>query len=149
LARAHWEKLVWNIPFNGLGVASTAGIEAMLSGNVGSDHSACGPCLTTDKLLADAQWENVVRDLMNEVIAAANALGFKIPADLAETQIARTRTMGAYKPSTVLDYERGQPLELESLFEEPLRQARKAGVNTPRLHALCAVLQRLNGKRNY
>src|SRR5207247_5103470 len=28
LARAHWEKLVWNIPFNGLGVASCAGLEA-------------------------------------------------------------------------------------------------------------------------
>ena len=24
LARAHWEKLVWNIHFNGLGVASAA-----------------------------------------------------------------------------------------------------------------------------
>jgi ketopantoate reductase len=27
LERAHWEKLVWNIPFNGLGVAAAAGIE--------------------------------------------------------------------------------------------------------------------------
>src|SRR3954471_17425006 len=29
LARAHWEKLVWNIPFNGLGVAGAAGFEAL------------------------------------------------------------------------------------------------------------------------
>src|SRR5437016_6540545 len=29
LARAHWEKLVWNIPFNGLGVAGSAGLEAL------------------------------------------------------------------------------------------------------------------------
>ena len=28
LARAHWEKLVWNIPFNGLGVAASAGLDA-------------------------------------------------------------------------------------------------------------------------
>ena len=28
LERAHWEKLVWNIPFNGLGVAGVAGFEA-------------------------------------------------------------------------------------------------------------------------
>ena len=27
LARTQWEKLVWNIPFNGLGVAGTAGYE--------------------------------------------------------------------------------------------------------------------------
>ena len=31
LARTHWEKLVWNIPFNGLGVAGTAGYEALVS----------------------------------------------------------------------------------------------------------------------
>ncbi len=28
LEQAHWEKLVWNIPFNGLGVASAAGFDA-------------------------------------------------------------------------------------------------------------------------
>ena len=29
LARTHWEKLVWNIPFNGLGVAGAAGFAAV------------------------------------------------------------------------------------------------------------------------
>src|SRR5437867_1101242 len=32
LARAHWEKLTWNVPFNGLGVASAAGYDAVMSG---------------------------------------------------------------------------------------------------------------------
>ena len=32
LEKAHWEKLVWNIPFNGLGVASCAGFEAVRTG---------------------------------------------------------------------------------------------------------------------
>jgi 2-dehydropantoate 2-reductase len=81
---------------------------------------------------------------MHEVIAAANALGLKISDSLAETQIARTRTMGAYKASTLIDFERGQPLEVESLFLEPLRQAQTAGVATPRLAALCKILQSLN-----
>jgi 2-dehydropantoate 2-reductase len=58
--------------------------------------------------------------------------------------VADTRTMGAYKASTLVDYERHQPLELESLFLEPLRQARKSGVPTPRLAALCEVLNQLN-----
>jgi 2-dehydropantoate 2-reductase len=52
--------------------------------------------------------------------------------------------MGAYKASTLIDFERGQPLELESLFLEPLRQARKGGIPTPRLEALCAVLSDLS-----
>ena len=33
LLTARWEKLVWNIPFNGLGVASTAGFDAVIAGD--------------------------------------------------------------------------------------------------------------------
>jgi 2-dehydropantoate 2-reductase len=145
LERAHWEKLVWNIPFNGLGVASVAGYEALTA-----PPSALriprftGPCLGTDQLLADLRWEQLVRELMLEVIAAANALGFRIPESLAAKQIERTRTMGPYKASTLIDFERGQPLELESMFLEPLRRAQKAGVATPRLAALGAVLKALD-----
>jgi len=145
LARAHWEKLVWNIPFNGLGVASAAGYEALSSGVI-PPNAKLGPCLATDKLLADPKWENLVRELMLETIATANALNLKVPISTAETQISRTRTMGAYKASTLLDFEKGLPLELESLFLEPLRQARQGGINTPRLSALCDVLKSLNSK---
>ncbi|MBI5775044.1 MAG: 2-dehydropantoate 2-reductase [Verrucomicrobia bacterium] len=147
LERAHWEKLIWNIPFNGLGVASAAGLEAVEQGRAG-DMAARQPCLTTDQLLSDARWENLVRELMLEVIAAARALGHALPVELAEKQISRTRVMGAYRASTLVDFERGQPLELESLFLEPLRQARKAGAATPRLAALCAVLEKLNPSQN-
>jgi len=145
LARAHWEKLVWNIPFNGLGVASAAGYE-VVSG-AGCQVSGVGDCLTTDKLLVDPRWASVVRELMLEVIAAANALGLAVSESLAEQQISRTRTMGPYKASTLLDFECGRPLELESLFLEPLRQAQGVGVATPRLASLCAVLAALDKRR--
>ena len=148
LARAQWEKLVWNIPFNGLGVAGAAGYEALTSAKYEvRSASAVGPVLTTDKLLADPRWEKLLRELMSEVLAAAGALGFKIPAVFAEEQIERTRTMGAYKASTLLDFELGRPLELESMFLEPLRRAQAAGVSVPRLAALCAVLQQLDQPR--
>src|SRR5438874_3461518 len=70
LERAHWEKLVWNIPFNGLGVASAAGYDVL----VNQPSTPClprtvGQCLATDKLLADPRWENLARELMLEVIA--------------------------------------------------------------------------------
>ena len=81
---------------------------------------------------------------MLEVIAAARAAGFDIQDTLAGEQIERTRSMGAYKASTLIDFERGQPLELQSLFLDPLRQARQAGVAMPRLSALCAVLKGLD-----
>lgn len=168
LEHAHWEKLVWNIPFNGLGVAASAGYELLASaaetGEITADAPSnrggqreifrslkipgtLGPCWPTDQLLSDARWEQLVRDLMSEVIAAARSLGFLIPEAFAETNLERTRTMGAYRASTLIDFERGQPLELESLFLEPLRRARCAGVPTPRLAALAAVLQALDRSR--
>jgi 2-dehydropantoate 2-reductase len=143
LACAHWEKLVWNIPFNGLGVASAAGYDALLAPPPVLPVTR-QPCLTTNQLLDAGRWEALVRDLMHEVIAAANARGHALVPALAEKMIARTRTMGAYKASTLLDFERGQALELESLFLEPLRQAQQAGGATARLAALGAVLQKLN-----
>ncbi|MGA2786101.1 MAG: 2-dehydropantoate 2-reductase [Verrucomicrobiota bacterium] len=142
LAQAQWEKLVWNIPFNGLGVAGVAGYEALTSDHASriTHHASV---LTTDKILADPRWKNLLRELMLEVIAAAGALGFEIPIAFAEDQIERTRTMVAYKASTLLDFELGRPLELESMFLEPLRRAQKAGVPVPRMAALCKVLQQL------
>jgi 2-dehydropantoate 2-reductase len=143
LAQAHWEKLVWNIPFNGLGVAGVAGLEAFES-HSSSFSSSSSSTLTTDKLLGDPNWETLVREVMLEVISAARALGFDVPDSLADKQMERTRTMGAYKASTLLDFEKGLPLELESLFLEPLRQAKEAGASVPRLESLCRVLQQLN-----
>ena len=147
LAAARWDKLAWNIPFNGLGVASAAGFDVTYIGRGDIEENKLEPCLTTDKLLAEPKWEKLVRDLMAEIIAIARALGHPLHDSLAEVQIKRTLTMGAYKPSTVIDFEGGQTIELESLFMEPLRQAQKAGVWTPRLEALCSVLQRLSTLR--
>lgn len=142
LEQAHWEKLVWNVPFNGLGVASAAGLPAVLSGD--PERILVGPCLTTDNLLGDPAWESLVRELMQEILAAARAQGLNISEGLPERMIANTREMGAYKPSTLLDYERGLPLEVESLFGAPLRAAEAAGVKTPRLRALYHLLRHLD-----
>jgi 2-dehydropantoate 2-reductase len=145
LARARWEKLVWNIPFNGLGVAGAAGYGALMAPDsppfirLPHDH-AVRTTLATDQLLADERWTRLVRELMLEVINAARALGFDVPDAFADELIALTRKLGPYKASTLIDFERGHPLELESLFLEPLRQATRAGVTMPRLSALCAAL---------
>lgn len=148
LACAHWEKLVWNIPFNGLGVASCAGLRVM---NHPAEPQAPlhpqGPCLTTNLLLANPGWFEWVRRLMLEVIAAAKAKKLALDESLADDQIEKTRIMAAYKPSTLLDFERGQPLELDTLFLEPLRQARAAGASTPKLARLCATLDALEQTR--
>lgn len=146
LEKAHWEKLVWNVPFNGLGVAGIAGIDSVRTGIMSAGDSR-RECLASDELLADAGWESLVRGLMLEVIHAAEGLGHAIPEGMADKMIERTRTMGSYRASTLIDFERGQPLELESLFVEPLRQAHRAGVEMPLLRNLCAVLTELDRRR--
>jgi 2-dehydropantoate 2-reductase len=155
LKQAHWEKLVWNIPFNGLGVASCAGLEAVLRGQLdagqqpfhgsagASPWRKMGPCLTTDRLLADPGWAGLARELMMETIRAAQAQGLAVPDSQADRNMALTARMGPYKASTLVDFERGQELELEALFLAPLDAARRAGVATPRLAGLCAVLRQL------
>ncbi len=147
LEQAHWEKLVWNVPFNGLGVAGSLGFEAVETGRLltGQEHGIplairVARTLSTAELLGDPRWQRLVRALMQEVIEAARALGFAVAENLAEELIARTRTMGAYKASTVLDFEKGLPIELESVFLEPLRQARSAGCGSVYLGNLCAML---------
>jgi 2-dehydropantoate 2-reductase len=110
-----WAKLVWNIPFNGLG--------AVLD-------------LPTDRLLATEEGLHLVRALMAEVIAAAEALGLRMPADMIDRQIAHTRDMGSYRTSMQIDRSNGRPLEVEAILGEPLRQAQRAGVSTPRLLTL-------------
>lgn len=140
---AHWEKLVWNVPFNGLGVAGAAGWPAFESGAVPSGIDR-GACLPTDRLLSDPGWARLVRDLMLEIIRTAAAFGHAIPESCADLNIERTRVMGSYRASTLIDFERGQPIEIESLFLEPYRRACQAGVPVPRLAALVSVLRQLD-----
>jgi 2-dehydropantoate 2-reductase len=146
LEQTHWEKLVWNIPFNGLGVAGAAGYDAVVQGKL-NPGAKLELCVTTDLLLAAPHWERLARELMMETIATARAKGLDVPESAADYQISRTRQMGAYKASTLIDFERGQPLELESLFLAPLREARRVGVPCPRLEALCALLEQLSRRQ--
>ncbi|MFO1447514.1 MAG: 2-dehydropantoate 2-reductase [Opitutaceae bacterium] len=123
LAEARWRKLVWNVPFNGLSVAAGG--------------------ITTDVICADPHLAGEVRALMEEVRAAAHALGFDVPAAFAQKQFDVTPPMGAYQPSSLVDFKAGRPLEVDAIWGEPLRRAQAAGVSTPRLALLHALLQRL------
>ena len=82
---------------------------------------------------------------MDEVIVAANKCGYPLPSAAALEQIKRTETMGAYKPSTLLDWGAGRPLEIEAIWGEPLRRATAAGAPAPRLEIVYALLKALDG----
>jgi len=126
LALERWRKLVWNIPFNGLAI--TAG---------GLDTAA---------ILADERLRANVLELMDEVIAGANRCGYPLPTAVALEQIKRTHTLGAYKPSTLIDFEAGRPLEIEAIWGAPLRLAEAAGADMHRLRALYEQLLEIDAR---
>ena len=101
-----------------------------------------GDPLPTGDLLADPKWERHIRVLMQEIIAVASAKGITLESELVGRMIERTRAMGSYRASSVIDFENGLPIELKSMFLEPLCQARAAGVSAPHLEALCIVLEK-------
>ena len=127
LALAQWRKLIWNIPFNGLCVTE-GGID-------------------TQELLALEDGEERVLSLMKEVQKTAEAAGHEIPDHFLAGQMEATHKMGAYKPSSMLDYVNGYPLEVEAIWGEPLRIAGGAGLSVPCLRAVYEKLVALNPGR--
>jgi 2-dehydropantoate 2-reductase len=122
LKKARWEKLVWNIPFNGLA--------ALLQQPV-------------DRLLAVQATRALIRTIMLEVITAGNAqeLRSAIPEAFAEGMIEFTETMGAYRPSMQIDREEGRELEISAIFRMPLQFAASKGIAMPRVEMLATLLE--------
>lgn len=127
LVAARWRKLIWNVPFNGLSIAAGA--------------------VTTDVLCADPALRGEVQALMREVQAAARQLGIDIPDDVLRKQYDVTPPMGPYRPSSLVDFLAGRPLEIEAIWGEPLRRAQAAGAAMPRLALLYALLRRIDADR--
>lgn len=121
LLAVQWKKLVWNVPFNGLAIA------------------AGGVC--TDVIVDSPELCSEARALMDEILQAAGALGYVFKEGFADYQIEITRPMGPYRPSSMIDFVDGRPVEVESIWGEPLRQAKAAGVATPKLEMLYALLK--------
>ena len=124
LEAAQWRKLIWNIPFNGLAIAE-GGVD-------------------TSVLLGEKQREGEVRALMQEIAKVSEALGHPIPASFLEDQIRVTYTMGAYRPSSMIDYIEGRAVEYDAIWARPLEVAKKLGITVPAMTKLAQrVKQRI------
>jgi 2-dehydropantoate 2-reductase len=122
LKRTRWEKLVWNIPFNGLC--------ALLQQPV-------------NQLLAQDACRRLVREIMLEVIAGANAQGLDQPLaeGYADSMLEFTDNMGEYRPSMQIDREEGRQLEIAAIFRVPLAYGRQKGIGMPRVEMLATLLE--------
>jgi 2-dehydropantoate 2-reductase len=121
LTEARWQKLIWNVPFNGLAIA--------------------GGGVTTDRILGTPELAAQVRPLMDEIAAAARHFGYVVSGNFIQSQIDVTPGMGAYQPSSLVDFLAGREVEVEAIWGEPLRRAHAARVPMPRLAALYQALR--------
>lgn len=116
-----WKKLVWNVPFNGLAVAAGG--------------------VTTDVILGSSELQEEARSLMGEIIAAAASFGYDFGEGFIDYQIKMTIPMKGYRPSSMIDFVEGRPVEVDAIWGEPLRQAKAQGLAMPKLEMLYAVLK--------
>lgn len=128
LRYARWEKLAWNVPFNGLSVAC---------GGVG-----------TETIVRDPVLRRVAETAMRELIAIGNAdlaaLGSPARIDtdaLVARMFALTDSMGDYWTSMALDFAAGRPLESEAILGEPARRAAALGIATPTVAAIYGIVR--------
>jgi 2-dehydropantoate 2-reductase len=114
--KVKWGKLVWNVPFSGLSIA--------LGG------------VTTDAIVTNSVHRARAVALMREVLLAARADGVELEERLPEDNLAQTDSMGAYRPSILVDFLAGRPTEHEAIVGEPVRRAEAAGIHVPAMREL-------------
>lgn len=135
LLAARWQKLCWNVPFNGLTVT--------------------GGGVTTDIVMGDPELRGSAEGLMRELCAAGNAdlethgVTDRLDADaVVESMMTRTDAMAAYRPSTMIDFVEGRAMEVDAIFEAPLRRASELDVATPLLTMIAGQMRVLGRPRN-
>lgn len=112
-----WTKLTWNIPFNGLCLA----------------HGG----ISVKDLFSMRGEVDRARSIIEEVCETAKRRGYPLPLDIVNWQMERTANMGAFVPSSAVDYNRQRPVEYDAIWGIPLSKARAAGVETPQWDKLC------------
>ncbi|MDT9674552.1 putative 2-dehydropantoate 2-reductase [Pseudomonas sp. JV414] len=127
LHQARWQKLVWNIPYNGLSVLLGA---------------------STTPLMTDTDSRALVQALMAEVVHGAKACGHNMPPGYADYLFMMTEKMPDYWPSMYHDFLHKRPLELDAIYTRPLAAAKAAGCELPRIEALYRSLSFID-RRNH
>ena len=122
---ALWRKLCWNVPFNGLAIAAGG--------------------ITTDLILADSKLKKRAHDLMLEVQQAAYAHGVEIEDSFLNRQFELTEPMGPYRPSSLIDFLDGKPVEVDAIWGEPLDRGLAKKVPMPETEKLLNELIEATG----
>ncbi|QJB26539.1 putative 2-dehydropantoate 2-reductase [Limnospira fusiformis] len=123
LLSIRWEKLVWNIPYNGLSVVLNA---------------------RTDQMMSNPATRVLVEEIMGEVLEGAKGCDRFLEREIINQMLSHTETMTPYKTSMKIDYDQRRPLEIDAILGNPLKMATAGGVHLPRIQMLYQQLKFLD-----
>ncbi|VEU20966.1 DEKNAAC101905 [Brettanomyces naardenensis] len=84
--------------------------------------------------------ESLCRPIIEEIYAIAKADGYTIPPEM-EDQMLNLSNGLYYKPSMCVDVDLGRMIEVETIVGNPLKLAKKYGVDAPRLDTIYHLLK--------
>lgn len=119
---ARWQKLMWNMAFNGLCTVRD---------------------VTTDKIIGADETRQLASLIMDEVTIAAAAYDKVISPEFKDHMFSLTENIGAYMPSMYLDYQHNRPMEIDEIYWRPIKAASAKGINMPVAKSVAEELERL------
>ncbi len=95
-----------------------------------------------DAVIANPETRALARAQMVEANGVAEKLGVKLPLDV-DARIAGAAEVGAHKPSTLIDLERGRPMEIDALLGAVVEVAKMTSVPVPQCESVLALVRQL------
>ena len=93
-----------------------------------------------DQVIADAGTRTLARQMMLEAQAVGEKVGVKFPLDV-DARIQGAAEVGVHKPSTLVDLERGRPMEIEALLGAVVEMAYLVRLPVPLCEAVLALVR--------
>jgi 2-dehydropantoate 2-reductase len=99
-----------------------------------------------ENVKAEGIWD-VMRDVVDECLAVANADGVQVPGDAHAAARKLVESMPSQYSSTAQDLARGKPTEIDFLNGYVVRRGQALGIPTPANRVLWALVKLLETKR--
>lgn len=95
---------------------------------------------TLDVVARDPGTRALVRTMMIEAQAVAERLGVELPLDV-DARIDGAEAVGPHKPSTLVDLERGRPVEIDVLLGAVVEMGQLTGIPMPTCQMVYALVR--------
>lgn len=130
LEKMRFEKLLDNVPFNGLSVLLNASIADLLS---------------------DPDSLEIIKKIQTELLGLARSRGIIFPSDFIEKRMINLQgnpEQALNFTSMKFDFDHKRKLELKAIYENPLKLAKEHGISMPLIEMLYEQLRFLTRKFN-